>query len=65
MVNEPPLILADEPTGSLDSRTGREIMEVFLSLNAQGQTIFMVTHNPDNAALAHRTLHIIDGRIVD
>jgi putative ABC transport system ATP-binding protein len=65
MVNEPPLILADEPTGSLDTRTGREIMEVFLSLNAQKQTIFMVTHNPDNAALAHRTLHIIDGRIVD
>ena len=65
MVNEPPLILADEPTGSLDTRTGREIMEVFLSLNAQGQTIFMVTHNPDNAALAHRTLNIVDGRLVD
>jgi putative ABC transport system ATP-binding protein len=65
MVNEPPLILADEPTGSLDTRTGREIMEVFLSLNAQKQTIFMVTHNPDNAALAHRTLNIVDGRLVD
>ena len=65
IVNEPPLILADEPTGALDTRTGREIMEVFLSLNAQGQTIFMVTHNPENAALAHRTLQIIDGRIVD
>lgn len=65
MVNEPPLILADEPTGSLDTRTGREIMEVFLSLNALGQTIFMVTHNPDNAALAHRTLNIVDGRLVD
>jgi len=65
MVNEPPLILADEPTGSLDTRTGREIMEVFLNLNAQGQTIFMVTHNPDNAALAHRTLHIVDGRLID
>ncbi|HSE97524.1 MAG TPA: ABC transporter ATP-binding protein, partial [Blastocatellia bacterium] len=65
IVNEPPLILADEPTGALDSKTGREIMEVFLSLNAQGQTIFMVTHNPDNAALAHRTLHIVDGRILD
>ncbi|HWP42599.1 MAG TPA: ABC transporter ATP-binding protein, partial [Blastocatellia bacterium] len=65
IVNEPPLILADEPTGALDTKTGREIMEVFLSLNAQGQTIFMVTHNPDNAALSHRILHIIDGRIVD
>ena len=63
IVNEPPLILADEPTGTLDTHTGREIMEVFLSLNAQGQTIFMVTHNPENAALAHRTIRIRDGRI--
>ena len=65
IVNEPPLILADEPTGALDTRTGREIMEVFLSLNAQGQTVFMVTHNSENAALAHRVIHIRDGRIVD
>ena len=64
LVNEPPLVLADEPTGALDSRTGREIMEVFLNLNAQGQTILMVTHNPDNASLAHRVINIIDGRIV-
>src|SRR5438128_1132243 len=63
LVNEPPLVLADEPTGALDSRTGREIIEVFLQLNAAGQTIFMVTHNPDNARLAHRTIHIVDGRI--
>lgn len=63
LVNDPPLILADEPTGALDTRTGREIMEVFLRLNAQGQTIFMVTHNPENAALAHRTINIVDGRI--
>lgn len=63
LVNEPPLILADEPTGALDSKTGREIIEVFLNLNAQGQTIFMVTHNPDNALLAHRTINIVDGRI--
>ena len=63
IVNEPPLILADEPTGTLDTQTGQEIMEVFLSLNAQGQTIFMVTHNPENAALAHRTVSIRDGRI--
>ncbi|MEW6127748.1 MAG: ABC transporter ATP-binding protein [Acidobacteriota bacterium] len=65
LVNEPPLILADEPTGALDSKTGREIMEVFLQLNDQGQTIFMVTHNPENAALAHRTIHLQDGRVVD
>ena len=64
LVNSPPLVLADEPTGALDSRTGREIMEVFLNLNAQGQTIFLVTHNPDNAALAHRIINIVDGRIV-
>jgi putative ABC transport system ATP-binding protein len=63
MVNEPPLILADEPTGSLDTKTGREVMEVFLKLNAQGQTVFMVTHNPDNSALAHRIINIVDGRI--
>jgi putative ABC transport system ATP-binding protein len=64
LVNEPPLVLADEPTGALDSKTGREIMEVFLTLNEQGQTIFMVTHNPDNAALAHRAIHLQDGQIV-
>jgi putative ABC transport system ATP-binding protein len=63
IVNEPPLILADEPTGSLDTKTGREVMEVFLKLNAQGQTVFMVTHNPENSALAHRIINIVDGRI--
>jgi len=65
LVNEPPLVLADEPTGALDTRTGREIIEVFLQLNAAGQTIFMVTHNPENAQLAHRTIHIVDGRIAN
>lgn len=64
IVNEPPLILADEPTGSLDTRTGREVMEVFLRLNEQGQTVFMVTHNPENSALAHRIINIVDGRVV-
>ena len=63
IVNEPPLILADEPTGSLDTRTGREVMEVFLEMNAQGQTVFMVSHNPENSALAHRIINIVDGRI--
>ena len=65
LVNEPPLILADEPTGTLDTKTGVEIMEVFQELNAQGQTIFMVTHNPENAALAHRIVNIRDGRMFD
>jgi putative ABC transport system ATP-binding protein len=64
LVNEPPLVLADEPTGALDSKTGQEIIEVFLKLNAQGQTIFMVTHNPENAALSHRVIHLQDGRIL-
>jgi putative ABC transport system ATP-binding protein len=64
IVNEPPLLLADEPTGTLDTRTGNEMMEVFLKLNGQGQTIFMVTHNPENAAVSHRTIHIRDGSVV-
>jgi len=63
IVNEPPLILADEPTGSLDTKTGREVMEVFLEMNAKGQTVFMVSHNPENSALAHRIINIVDGRI--
>ena len=63
IVNEPPLILADEPTGSLDTKTGREVMEVFLKLNATGQTVLMVTHNPENSGLAHRIINIVDGRI--
>ena len=65
IVNAPPLLLADEPTGTLDTKTGNEVMEVFLKLNAQGQTIFMVTHNPENAQLAHRTMHIRDGSMVN
>ncbi|HWC76293.1 MAG TPA: ABC transporter ATP-binding protein [Blastocatellia bacterium] len=63
IVNEPPLVLADEPTGTLDTQTGREIMEVFLNLNSHGQTIFMVTHNPENASLADRTINIRDGKV--
>lgn len=63
IVNDPPLILADEPTGSLDTKTGSEVMEVFLRLNEQGQTVFMVTHNPENSALADRIINIVDGRI--
>ena len=63
IINEPPLILADEPTGSLDTKTGAEIMQVFLNLNAQGQTVFMVTHNAENSALAHRIINIVDGMI--
>jgi putative ABC transport system ATP-binding protein len=64
LVNEPPLLLADEPTGTLDTKTGNEIMEVFLRLNREGQTIFMVTHNRENARLADRLLEIRDGSLV-
>jgi len=64
IVNEPPLVLADEPTGSLDTKTGHEVMEVFLRLNEKGQTVFMVTHNPENSALAHRIINIVDGKLV-
>ena len=63
LANEPPLVLADEPTGTLDTKTGDEIMKVLLDLSARGQTIFMVTHNPANAALAHRVLYLRDGEL--
>lgn len=65
IVNDPPLILADEPTGTLDTATGDEIMRVFSDLNGRGHTIFMVTHNPGNASKAHRVLRIQDGALVD
>jgi len=61
IVNEPPLILADEPTGSLDSLTGQEIMELFQTLNREGLTILMVTHNPDNTRFMGRTITMKDG----
>jgi putative ABC transport system ATP-binding protein len=64
VVNEPPLILADEPTGNLDSRTGQEIIESLCSLSRQGHTVLMVTHNPEAAAAADRTVRIHDGRLV-
>lgn len=61
LVNHPPLILADEPTGSLDTRTGTEIMELFQALNREGQTILMVTHNPVNTSYMGRTIIMKDG----
>lgn len=61
IVNEPPLVLADEPTGSLDTRTGEEIMELFCKLNEGGLTILMVTHNPDNSRYMGRTILMKDG----
>ncbi|BCA79905.1 ABC transporter ATP-binding protein [Desulfuromonas sp. AOP6] len=65
LVNEPPLILADEPTGSLDSETARDIMQLFADLNDAGQTIVMVTHNLENLDYFDRTIHLRDGRIVE
>ena len=65
LVNSPPILLADEPTGNLDSKTGKEIMELFKSLNEEGQTIVMVTHNPENVAFSSRTIHLRDGKVVD
>jgi putative ABC transport system ATP-binding protein len=63
LVNNPSILLADEPTGNLDSKTGTEIMGVFDKLHAGGNTIVLVTHEPDIAAFAHRTIHIRDGQV--
>ena len=61
IVGRPPIILADEPTGNLDSKTGKDIMGIINGLNSEGMTIIMVTHNPDYAAYAHRLLRVADG----
>nr|WP_317891730.1 ABC transporter ATP-binding protein [Acidicapsa acidisoli] len=63
LVNSPSIILADEPTGNLDSKTGVEIMALFDDLQAKGNTIVLVTHEPDIAEYAHRVVHIRDGEI--
>ncbi|HWA95712.1 MAG TPA: ABC transporter ATP-binding protein [Terracidiphilus sp.] len=63
LINNPSIILADEPTGNLDSKTGDEIMALFDSLHASGNTIVLVTHEPDIAEYAHRVVHIRDGQI--
>lgn len=63
LVNSPPILMADEPTGNLDSKTGKEIMDLFRSLNQQGQTIVMVTHNFENTTFSTRILSLKDGRV--
>ncbi|HJR59101.1 MAG TPA: ABC transporter ATP-binding protein [Vicinamibacterales bacterium] len=63
LVNDPSILLADEPTGNLDSKTGNEIMGVFERLHGGGNTIILVTHEADIAAYAHRTIHIRDGQV--
>jgi putative ABC transport system ATP-binding protein len=65
LVNNPSLVLADEPTGNLDTATGLEIMQIFEDLHQQGNTIVLVTHERDIAKFAHRTVHIRDGNIAD
>jgi putative ABC transport system ATP-binding protein len=63
LVNAPPILLADEPTGNLDTKTGKEIMDLFKSLHQDGQTIIMVTHNPENTVYSTRTIFLKDGKI--
>jgi putative ABC transport system ATP-binding protein len=66
LVNRPVVLLADEPTGALDTATGEEIGKLLLELNLSGQTLVMVTHNPELAArYTHRAVHLLDGRIVE
>jgi putative ABC transport system ATP-binding protein len=62
-VNDPTIILADEPTGNLDSKTSEEIMEMFENLHKAGNTIILVTHEPDIAEYAHRVVRLKDGVI--
>jgi putative ABC transport system ATP-binding protein len=64
IVNEPPVLLADEPTGNLDTKTSREIMELLKRLNQKGMTIVMVTHSPDCAGYARRIMRVSDGKLV-
>ncbi len=63
LANDPRIFLADEPTGNLDSATGKQILDLLAELNEQGKTIIMVTHEPDIASLAHKRLHMLDGYI--
>lgn len=65
VVFNPKLILADEPTGNLDSKNGLEVMRLLTELNQDGTTIVMVTHNEHDAKIAHRIIHLFDGRIVE
>jgi len=64
IVNQPPIVLADEPTGSLDTQTGAEVMRLFQSLNREGLTVVIVTHNPENIPYVQRVVHLRDGGIV-
>ncbi len=65
VVGRPSLILADEPTGNLDSKNGREVMDLLTELNREGTTIVMVTHSQRDAAYTHRVINLFDGKVVD
>lgn len=65
LINNPSLILADEPTGNLDSKSGTAVMELFRELNKEGKTIVIVTHDPDIANQLHRQIRIVDGKIIN
>lgn len=65
VISNPKMILADEPTGNLDSKNGEEVMNLLTELNKEGTTIVMVTHNKHDATFAHRTINLFDGQIVD
>ena len=65
VVNEPPVLLADEPTGNLDSKTSAEIMKLLQRLNSEGMTIIMVTHSPECARYARRLMRVSDGKVVE
>jgi putative ABC transport system ATP-binding protein len=63
LANDPPLIVADEPTGNLDAKTSAEVFELFSQLTGQGKTLVMVTHNPELANQAMRVLEVVNGKI--
>ena len=65
LVGNPSILLADEPTGALDQKTGKQVMALFHSLNSEGRTIVMITHDMNIAAYAHRVVHIIDGMLTE
>jgi putative ABC transport system ATP-binding protein len=64
IVNQPNLILADEPTGNLDSEHGEEVMKILTTLNQEGTTIVMVTHSAEDAAVGNRIIRMLDGKVV-
>jgi len=65
LVGQPSILLADEPTGNLDSKNSEAVIELLGQLHGEGATICMVTHDPRYSAIADRTIHLLDGRVVD